>query len=164
ILAGCSSVMSRAADEAPLPDSRASVAAPDDYPTEPPQLGAPDPLRVPPVVERRLSNGLRVLVVEHRELPLVTATLAVRTGSEADPADRAGLATLAADLLDEGTSSRSALEIAEQAALLGASIWTSAGWDASTISLRGNTATLDSSLALLSDVLMRPAFPEAELE
>src|SRR5690606_1099703 len=38
------------------------------------------------------------------------------------------------------------------------------GWDASTISLRGNTATLDSSLALLSDVLMRPAFPEAELE
>lgn len=161
VFAACAGTSTPETTPAPAASGAVSAA---DFPTSPPRLGAPDPLRVPPVVERRLSNGLRVLVVEHNELPLVSAILAVRTGGEADPADRSGLATLVADMLDEGTRSRTALEIAEHASLLGASISTSAGWDASTISLRGNTATLDSALALMADVILRPAFPEAELE
>lgn len=157
----------RAVESGPAPQAAAAgnvQATVADYPLGPPPLGTPVPLRVPPVAEHRLSNGLRVLVVQHDELPLVDMILAVRTGGEADPPDRAGVATLTADLLDEGTATRDALAISEQAALIGASISTSAGWDVSSISIRGNTATLDSALALLADVLLNPAFPEAELE
>ena len=161
ILAACASSAPPAADN---PGAITPSATAADFPTSPPELGDPAPLLMPPVVERRLPNGLRVLVVEHHELPLVTAMLAVRTGAEADPDGEAGLATMVADLLDEGTQSRNALQIAEQAALIGGSIFTSAGWDASTITLRGNTATLDSSLALMADVVLRPSFPAAELE
>lgn len=144
--------------------SAAEVPATAAFPVTPPVLGSPEPLRVPPVEERRLSNGLRVLVVQHHELPLVDVILAVRTGAEADPEGRAGVATLTADLLDEGTASRDALGISEQAALIGASVSTSAGWDVSSISMRGNTATLDSALALMADLLLNPSFPEGELE
>ncbi len=160
-VAGCAS-SSAAPDPQPAPVIEAATVAA--FPTTPPTLGEPAELSVPPVVERRLSNGLRVLVVRQAELPLVNVVLAVRTGAESDPAERTGLATLTADLLDEGTRSRSALQIAEQVALLGASLRTSSGWDATTISLQGTTAALDSSLALMADVALNPAFPAADLE
>ncbi len=162
LVTGCASGGSSGAASEVTTGAAPRAAA--DFPTSPPQLAEPSSLRIPPVVERRLPNGLRVLVVEHNELPVVTALLAVRTGAEADPADRSGLATLVADLLDEGTATRNALQIAEQASLLGASLSSSAGWDASTISLRGNTATLDSALALMAEVVLRPSFPAEELE
>ncbi len=148
----------------PAPDSGVTAAAAAAFPTTPPALSAPAPLPAPTVVERRLANGLRVLVVRQAELPLVDVTLAVRTGAESDPANRAGLATLTANLLDEGTRTRTALQIAEQAALLGASLRTNAGWDATTISLHGTTAALDSALALMADVALAPSFPTADLE
>lgn len=152
---------------APAPGARA-VAAPsaaaDTFPTQPPTLGPVKPLTVPPVVERRLENGLRLLIVEHHELPLVDARLVVRSGAEADPADRLGLATLTASLLDEGAADRDALAIADQVAFLGIALGTSSGWDMSTISLHAPTARLDSALALMADVALRPTFPAAELE
>jgi predicted Zn-dependent peptidase len=132
--------------------------------TEPPVLGPVDPLVVPAVVERRLSNGLRVLVVEHHELPLADILLIVRSGSEAESPARAGLATLAANMLDESAGGRSALEIAEQISFLGISLGTGAGWDQSRVSLHTPIAQLDSALALMADVTLRPTFPANEFD
>jgi predicted Zn-dependent peptidase len=132
--------------------------------TVPPALAEPRTLRVPPISEHTLPNGLRLLVVEHHELPVADVLLLVRTGGEADPPGRAGLATLTASLLDEGTHSRDALAIADQAAYLGVSLSTSSGWDASSIALHAPTARLDSALALLADVALQPSFPGSELE
>lgn len=132
--------------------------------TVPPSLAAAKPLALPAVVTRTLSNGLTLVVVEHHELPLADFVLLVKTGGEADPRDHVGLANVTAALLDEGTTTRSALEIADQEAYLGVSLNASSGWDASTISLHTPTAQMDSALALMADVVLRPSFPAAELE
>jgi zinc protease len=132
--------------------------------TTPPELPAVRPLTVPAVIERTLPNGLRLLIVEHHELPVTDVQLIIRTGGEADQRTRQGVATLAAALLDEGTQARNALQIADQLAFLGASLSTSGGWDASRVSLHAPTAKLDSALALMADVALRPAFPAKELE
>jgi predicted Zn-dependent peptidase len=130
---------------------------------QPPALGAPPALKVPAATERTLPNGLRLVVVEHHELPVADFALVVNTGGEADPPGREGLATLTADLLDEGTASRTALQIADQASFLGVGLDAAAGWDASQVTLHTPTERLDSALALLADVVTRPTFPAAEV-
>jgi zinc protease len=132
--------------------------------TKPPSLSTPPRLALPPITTRELPNGLRVMVVEHHELPVADFALIVRSGYEADPREHAGLASLTAALLDEGTPTRSALQIADQQAFLGVRLTTSAGWDASTVSLHTPTAQLDSALALFADVVLNPAFTQAEVE
>ena len=139
------------------------VAAPVDL-TVPPTLGPPPSLRLPAVTTRTLPNGLTLVVVEQHELPLVDVVLDVRTGGEADPAGKTGTASLAASMLTEGTTSRSALEIADQAAYLGVRVGASSGWEQSTVSLHAPTAQLDSALALFADVALHPAFAPADLE
>ena len=131
---------------------------------EPPQLGAVKPLTVPSVVERTLPNGLRLLIVEHHELPIADLILTIKTGSEADPPKKEGLSSLASGMLDEGTTSRNALQIAEQIAYLGIDLATGGGWDASRVALHTPTAQLDSALALFADVVLRPSFPQKELD
>lgn len=128
----------------------------------PPQLAAPKALTLPRMVERTLPNGLRLVVVEHHELPVVDAQLVVRTGSEADPAAKAGLATLVANMLDEGAGSRDALGLAEQIGFLAIRLGTFAGLEQSVVSLHSTRATLDSAMALMADVVLRPTFPEKE--
>jgi predicted Zn-dependent peptidase len=130
----------------------------------PPHLGPAKLLSLPPVVTRTLPNGLRIVVVEHHELPVADFILLTGTGVEADPPSRGGLATLLTALLDEGTTSRNALQIADQEAFLGISLSTSSGWDASRISLHTPTAQMDSALALMADVALHPSFPTAELD
>jgi zinc protease len=132
--------------------------------TKPPTLSPPPRLALPPITVGELPNGLRLMVVEHHELPVADFTLIVRSGYEADTRERAGLASLTAALLDEGTPTRSALQIADQQAFLGVRLNTSAGWDASTVSLHTPTAQLDSALALFADVVLNPAFPQAEMD
>ena len=101
----------------------------DSFPTTRPTLGPPKVLHLPPATERRLANGLRLVVVQKHELPLADFALVVGTGTEADPAGHEGLATMTAAMLDEGTTTRSSLQIADQAAFLGVSLSTGAGWD-----------------------------------
>jgi zinc protease len=147
----------------PVPAITTSQVAAADL-TKPPILAPPSRLTLPPIVTRDLPNGLRVLVVEHHELPVADLLLVVRSGYEADPRDHAGLASLTATLLDEGTATRTALQIADQQAFLGVRLNTSASWDASTVSLHTPTAQLDSALALFADVVLNPTFPQAEVE
>ena len=132
--------------------------------TRPPALGAPPALSVPPIVTRQLANGLRIIVVEQHELPLVDVILQMRTGGEADPAGKPGTAALTAAMLMEGTRTRTALQIDDQQAFLGASVGAGSGWEQSSISLHAPTAQLDSALALLADIALNPAFPAADLE
>jgi zinc protease len=131
------------------------------------RLGKPRPdpgLKLPPVQRRRLSNGLEVLFVEHHELPVVYMNLVVKSGAANDPAERPGLATLTADLLDEGTKTRNALDISNALSDIGAQLFVGAGWDSTTASLTSLTRHLDRALAVYSDVLLNPAFPEADFK
>ena len=147
---------------APLPPSPV-VAAPIDL-TKPPTLAAPPTLRVPPITTRQLPNGLKIVVVEQHELPIADVLLQIRNGGEADPANRTGAAALTSALMTEGTTTRSALQIADQAAYLGVRVGANSGWEQSTISLHTPTAQLDSAMALFADVALHPAFPAADLE
>lgn len=125
----------------------------------------PDPkFSLPPIQRRRLSNGLEVLVVEHHELPLVQMNLVFKTGGAADPLEKAGLASLTADMLDEGTRQRSALEISDALASIGAQLAIGSGWDASSASLLTLTRHLDRALDIFADVITNPAFSPKELE
>lgn len=128
-----------------------------------PPGGPPPRFSLPQIQRRQLTNGLDVLVVEHHELPVVTINLVVKSGSAADPADRAGLANAVANLLDEGTATRSAIDISEQLAAIGAQLSTTAGWDASTLTLTTLTRHADAALGIFSDVLLNPAFADAEV-
>jgi len=118
---------------------------------------------LPQLQRRKLANGLDILIVEHHELPVVTMNLVVKSGSASDPANRTGLANAVANLLDEGTATRSALDISEQLSAIGAQLGTSANWDASNVTLTTLTKHTDAALDIFSDVLLRPAFADAEL-
>ncbi|HET9010934.1 MAG TPA: pitrilysin family protein, partial [Gemmatimonadaceae bacterium] len=160
-LAACSGapVVTTATPQPPSP----VVAAPIDL-TRPPVLGAPPALRVPPITTRQLPNGMRIVVVEQHELPIADVLLQIRSGGEADPAGHTGTAALTSALLTEGTTTRSALEIADQAAFLGVRVGAASGWEQSTVSLHTPTAQLDSAMALFADIALRPTFPAPDLE
>jgi len=130
--------------------------------SKPPELGPPPALHIPPVVVRELANGLKLMVVERHNLPVADFVLVIPSGATANPADRAGAADLVANMLTEGTTSRSALQIADQTAYLGISLFSSSGWDATTVRLSTPTAQLDSALALFADVALHPSFPPTE--
>ena len=111
---------------------------------------AADPRFALPQLQRRtLSNGLEVLIVKHSELPVVEISLVLKSGGATDPLDRGGLASLTAALLDEGTKTRSALDISNQLASIGASIGTGADWDMSAVNLLTLTKHLDRALGNL---------------
>jgi predicted Zn-dependent peptidase len=123
----------------------------------------PDPVFRPPAWKRfKLKNGLEVFLVEFHDLPLVNFNLMVKTGGAANPPDRAGLADLTAHMLDEGTKTRGALAIADEAASLGATLSTGSTWDASNVSMQTLSKNLDPALALFADVVQNPTFEEKE--
>ena len=132
--------------------------------TKPPTLGAPPALTPPQISTRELSNGLKIVVLEQHELPLVDVLLQVRSGGESDPAGKMGMAALVAAMLTEGTTNRTALQIADQAAFLGIQLNASSGWEQSTVSLHAPIAQLDSALALFSAGALRPNVPAPDLE
>jgi predicted Zn-dependent peptidase len=132
--------------------------------TKVPTLGPPPKVSLPPIVTRQLPNGLKLMIVEQHELPLADFILVVGRGGTVDPSTKAGVANLTSSMLTEGTANRSSLEIADQIAFLGVNLGANSSWDASTISLHTPTAQLDSALALFSDVVLRPAFPEQDFD
>ena len=129
----------------------------------PPPAGPPPELRVPPIQQHRLSNGIPVWIVEMHEVPVAQVSLLFDVGSAADPEGRFGLASLTAAMLDEGAGSRSALELADAVDFLGADLRTRSTFDATSIDLGVPVARLAEALPLMADVALRPAFPEDEL-
>jgi predicted Zn-dependent peptidase len=104
-----------------------------------------------------LSNGLRVWTVGHRQVPVVAFALLVTTGASADPAGLDGLAAITADMLDEGTGALSAIQVHEAIARLGAQLETDIGSDAMSLGFTVLARFADRALALLGDVVARPA-------
>lgn len=124
----------------------------------------PRPYHFPHVTRATLPNGLRVLVAENHNAPLVSVRGLVRSGADHDEANTAGLASVTADLLDEGAGSRDAIRLAEDIGLLGASLGTGADWDASYISLDVLSRNADPAIGMFSDVAARATLPEDGLE
>jgi len=131
---------------------------------DPPKPAPASPLHLPIPQEFKLSNGLTVLYNERPGLPLVAASLVLRSGSGANPADKPGLASFTARMLQQGTTTRSALQIADRSADLGASLGSRAGMDSSFVAMQALTRNFPDALELLADVALHPTFPAAESE
>lgn len=132
--------------------------------SKPPAVGPAPSLELPPITKRTLANGLQVWVIGVHKVPTVHLELAIRTGVAADSPGKFGLASLTADMLDEGAGARSALQISDEIDYLGASLETAAAPDATYVELHVPVARLSEALPIMADVVMRPAFPDAELK
>jgi len=130
----------------------------------PPPPSAPRPVAVPKPAERTLANGLRVIVVERHEMPLVTAQVLVKSGGEVDPQGLAGAADMTAELLTKGTKTRTAPQIAQEIEALGGSLESAAGWDASRVTVGVMSSKTAQALAILADVVRNPVFSAEEVE
>ncbi len=119
-------------------------------------------LPIPKVFE--LDNGLDIYFIEQHDLPLVAANLIVLCGSDANPLDSPGLASFTADMLDEGTTKRSALTIADDLDRLGAALSTGSTTDLSYFTVRTLKRNVGPAFELMADVLLNPSFPEKEID
>ena len=127
------------------------------------RLPDPAPTRTfpfPAIEKSTLPNGMRVWTVHHTQVPLVAFTLLMRRGAAADPPGQEGLAAVTADMLDEGSGDRSAIEMHEALARLGAQFDTDIGSDATVASVTVLSRFAQQALALLSDIVVRPALRE----
>jgi zinc protease len=123
-------------------------------------------VKLPRPQEATLPNGLRIALLEDHKLPTFSLQLIFRGGGLADPADRHGIAMITAAMMDEGTHTLNSREIAERLATLGASLSLDASpsSEGSTVAMTGLIDNLEGSLALLTDVVRNPSFPDAELQ
>lgn len=129
-----------------------------------PKAGPAPRFTLPQGESFKLANGLTVIHHYKPGLPLVAAQLVVRSGSAENPADVPGLAGFTAQMLEEGTATRSAPQIADEIAQLGAFLDTGTGLDASMVSLLSLRANFAPALDIMADIVLRPAFPNAEVE
>jgi zinc protease len=129
-----------------------------------PEVGAPPAVSFPELQRATLSNGLEIILAERHTVPVVYFQLLVDAGYAADQHGIPGTASLAMTMLDEGTRSRSALEISEELAMLGAGLGTGANLDQSIVTLNALKENLDESLEIFADVILNPSFPEADFE
>jgi zinc protease len=130
----------------------------------PPPVAPLRPAAIAAPLQRTLPNGLRVVVARRSGLPLVTTELLVRSGSEADPDQLAGLADLTATLLTKGTKRRTAPQLAQAAEALGGQLGTGAGWNHSYVAITVMRTKLAAALDLVADVTIHPKFAAAEVE
>ena len=144
----------------PFPSYKTSTVSADR--SKLPPTGAPPELKLPKLERATLSNGLKVVVAERHEIPVVEFRLQVDAGYAADQLAAPGTATMTTSLLDGGTAKRSALQISEEAASLGAQMRASSSLDTSDVSLSALKSNLDRSLELYADVILHPSFPEAD--
>jgi zinc protease len=136
-----------------------------DWPSEaPPRPLAAHEIQFPPYEIRTLPNGMQVVAVLHHEQPAVSIRLLVRAGSAQDPKGKGGVATLTASLLDQGTTTRSAQQIADQIDFIGGDLGTGAGTDLSFVNAVVMKDSFQVGMELLADVARNPAFAPEEIE
>ncbi|MGH7561275.1 MAG: insulinase family protein [Gemmatimonadales bacterium] len=139
-------------------------AAGQDYPKTPPPPGPLSPAPFPPFQEAVLPNGVRLLVVESHKQPVVSLSLSFAAGAVHDPRGKEGLADMVAGLLTKGAGRRSAEQIAEAIEGAGGSLSAGAGSDFLSVSSTVLSTALPLAFSLLADVVVRPTFPEKEIE
>ncbi|MDI1240756.1 MAG: pitrilysin family protein, partial [bacterium] len=125
----------------------------------------PNPKFALPAIEKtKLANGLEVWMVRQDELPIVSMNLVLKTGQASEPVGKTGVAGMVSTLLDDGTTKRSAAEIANQLQAIGANVNAGSGWDSTNVSLATLRKNLDAALDIYSDIVLNPSFPATELE
>lgn len=129
-----------------------------------PKPGPQPKFALPPIEKTKLSNGLELWMVEQKELPIVSMNLVLKTGSVNEPDDRTGVSGMMSQLLDDGTKTRSAVDIANQLQAIGANLNAGSGYDSTNVSMQTLTKNLDQALDIYADVIQNPAFPVKELE
>jgi zinc protease len=149
-------------DVVPTPEYKVASAGADR--SKLPAVGTPPDLKLPPLQRTTLSNGLKVVLAERHNAPVVDFTLILDAGYAADSLATPGTAKLAINMLDEGTKKRNSLQIAERAELLGARLGAGSSLDTSFISVNAITSKLADSLELFSDVLINPTFPQVDFD
>ena len=145
--------------------ARSVAAQAIDWPTERPPR--PLPARsssFPPYQIRTLPNGLQVVAVSHHEQPAVSLRLLVRAGGAQDPPNKPGVAYLAASLLDQGTTSKNAEQVASTIDSIGGAIGAGAGSDITFINAAVMKDSLGVALDLVSDLARHPAFANEEID
>ena len=128
---------------------------------------APGPapvLHLPTPQEFTLANGLKVLLVENHALPVLSAEVVSRAGSENDPDTKSGLATLTAEVMSDGTVSRDLTQLANDEERIGARVQSSAATDSGTISMEMLTSHTTEGLNLLADVAQHPGFRDEDVD
>src|SRR3954470_22366231 len=130
----------------------------------PPPPAAPRSGTFPKPVEETLPNGLRVIVIQRSETPLVSAQLLIKNGGEVDPPELAGLADMTAGLLTKGTQSRDATRIAQEIESLGGSLDSAGRWDSSVVNVSVMSSKIAQAMEILADVVRHPTFKSEEVE
>jgi zinc protease len=146
----------------PFPEYKTAASGADR--SKPPSTGTPPALKLPKLQRATLSNGLKVILAERHEVPLVTFWLDVDAGYAADPAGQPGTSSMTMSLLSGGTKTRNALQISDEQALLGAQIAAFSNLDMSIVRLSALKTKLDPSLELYSDLILNPVFPEEDFK
>ena len=134
-----------------------------DHTTAPAALAVRD-FTPPAPTSATLSNGVRVLLVENHEVPLVYGRIAWLAGGWTDPARQEGLAAVTLDMMDEGAAGRDAAALAGALQKLGSGLSTASGDDGAALAFSSLHRNLGPTLDLVADVLFRPDFPQAEWE
>ena len=129
-----------------------------------PAPSAPRSVTFPTPVEKKLPNGVRVIVAPRPGSGLVSVVASVKAGGVFDPNKAAGLADFTASLLTRGTKTRTAPQIAETVEALGGSISSGAGWDNASVSLSSLSTRLNNVLPVFADVVRSPAFATEEID
>jgi zinc protease len=146
----------------PFPDYKAAATGADR--SKAPEVGVPPDLKLPKLQHATLSNGLKVILAERHEVPLINFWLNVDAGYAADQFASPGTASMTMALLTGGTKTRTALQISDEEALLGAQLAASSNLDVSIVELSALKSKLDPSLGLFADVILNPVFPDSDFK
>jgi len=146
----------------PFPTYKTSATGADR--SKAPDTGTPPELKLPKLQRATLKNGLKVILAERHEVPLVSFWLDIDAGYAADQFALPGTASMTAALLNGGTKTRTALQISDEQALLGAQLNAYANLDLSVVQLSSLKSKLDPSLDLFADIILNPVFPESDFK
>jgi len=127
-----------------------------------PEAGAAPDGSMPPIQRATLANGMKIFLAERHAIPVVDFNLMIDAGYAGDAGGIPGTANLAMSMLDEGTKTRNSLQISDEQQRLAARIGAGSDLDTSYVSLSALKANLEPSLALWADIILNPAFPEAD--
>lgn len=128
----------------------------------PPLVGTATPVRFPAIAREELVSGMRIWSVPWNSVPVVTVALVLESGAAQDPPNQPGMASLAADLADEGAGNLDAVELSEAFARLGTHLDVDAGHDATLLTFTTLARNFDAAMALLADVVIRPHLAEPD--
>ena len=129
-----------------------------------PELGTPDKVSFPEIQKATLSNGMKVMLANRKTVPVIELSVYFDAGFAADQFAKPGTASLTMNMLDEGTKNRNSLKINDDLAMLGGTLATGSNLDQSFVTISALKAKFNETLALMSDVMLNPSFPQEDFE